>query len=74
MNKRFDELKATRANILSTVFLVRCAISLLTVLVVVRFMFGKPITLALMIFVVVAVPFVLHCYDKLTSRTARGQK
>jgi hypothetical protein len=74
MNRRIDELKAERANVLSTLFLMRCAISLLTVLVVVRFVFEKPITLALMGFAVVTVPFVLYCYDKLTSGTARDQK
>lgn len=73
MNKRIDELKAERANVLSTLFLVRCAISLFTVLFVVRFGFEKPVTVAVMGFAVMAVPFVLYCYDKLTSAAARGQ-
>lgn len=74
LNKRLDELKTERASTAAGLFIARCAISLLTVLLVVQFVFEKPITLALIAFCVVLIPAVLFCYDKLVTKFSNSRK
>lgn len=74
MSKRLNELKAERANVLGKLFVARYAIALLTVLVMVRFVFEKPITVSVMVFSVVLVPCALFCYDKLVTNICRGRR
>jgi hypothetical protein len=73
MNKRLNELKKERANVLGKLFVARCAIALFTVLVIVRFVFEKPITVSLLALWVVLVPCALLCYDKLVANIGRDR-
>lgn len=68
MSKRLKELKAEREAVVAKLFLVRCSLSLLVVICFTIFVFEKPITVKLMVFSVIAVPFVLFCYDKFISK------
>lgn len=74
MNNRLDELKRERARVVGKLFIARCAICLLTVLLTVQFVFDRPITSTLAVVLVVVVPAALFCYDKLAAKIASGKK